>query len=40
MPLRDALASGVGITPAYATLQHLVGKTTKGHHRSSKRHQR
>ena len=47
MPLSDALASGVGITPAYATLKHLVGKTTKGHqhHHSSssssgKRHQR
>ena len=31
MPLSDAVASGVGITPAYATLKHLVGKTTKGH---------
>ena len=45
MPLSDALASGVGITPAYATLKHLVGKTAKKHHRgstssSSKRHQR
>ena len=42
MPLSDALASGVGITPAYATLKHLVGKTAKGHqrHSSSKRHQR
>ena len=46
MPLSDALASGVGITPAYSTLKHLVGKTTKKHHHhhrssgSSKRHQR
>ena len=42
MPLSNALASGVGITPAYATLKHLVGKTAKKiqHHRSSKRHQR
>ena len=42
MPLSDALASGVGITPAYATLKHLVGKRAKKHHRSSssKRHQR
>ena len=47
MPLSDALASGVGITPAYATLKHIVGKTAKKihhhhHHRgsSSTRHQR
>ena len=42
MPLSDALAGGVGITPAYATLKHLVGKTTKGQHhrRSTRRHQR
>ena len=43
MPLSDALASGVGITPAYSTLKHLVGKTAKKHHRSnggSKRHHR
>ena len=43
MPLSDALAGGVGITPAYATLKHLVGKTAKKHHRgssTSKRHQR
>ena len=45
MPLSDALGSGgVGITPAYSTLKHIVGKTAKIHqHRassSSKRHQR
>ena len=44
MPLSDALASGVGITPAYSTLKHLVGKTAKKHHHhrssGSKRHQR
>ena len=28
MPLSDALGAGVGITPAYATLKQLVGKTT------------
>ena len=43
MPLSDALASGVGITPAYSTLKHLVGKTAKKHHHhrssGSKRHQ-
>ena len=37
MPLSDALASGVGITPAYATLKHLPGKTTKGHRKQQRR---
>ena len=35
MPLSDALAGGVGITPAYATLKQLVGKTTKKNQSSS-----
>ena len=37
MPLSDVLGSGVGITPAYATLKHLVGKATKGQRKRQRR---